>query len=42
MAYNIEYATTNIVTEYDELVELEQVNIFIDPLKFRYFYLIQN
>jgi iron-sulfur cluster assembly accessory protein len=31
MAYNIEYATTNIVTEYDELVELEQVNIFIDP-----------
>ena len=31
MAYNIEYATNDTITEYDELVADQAVNIFIDP-----------
>jgi iron-sulfur cluster assembly protein len=31
MAYNIEYATKETINEYDELVNQEEVNIFIDP-----------
>jgi len=31
MAYNIEYASKSNVTEFDELVNHEVVNVFIDP-----------
>lgn len=31
MAYNIEYATKDTVTEYDELVDHKDVDIFVDP-----------
>jgi len=31
MAYNIEYANKETITEYDELLNNQKVNIFIDP-----------
>jgi iron-sulfur cluster assembly protein len=31
MAYNIEYANKDTITEYDELLNNNEVNIFIDP-----------
>jgi len=31
MAYNIEYATEQTVTEFDEMADTDVVNVFIDP-----------
>lgn len=31
MAYNIEYADDKTVNEYDELVDIKETNIFVDP-----------